>query len=115
MATEKLIFFNLKMEILIYFNDKIFCPHTVVNFWNLFTMGSLIPTRKAVCVPSLGFFLYFSSSLFCVLGSLRIRGDVTENRIKSICEIKTGIEVRDHNCFGYFLRCGEHCGKAALS
>lgn len=32
MATEKLSFFNLKVEILIYFNDKIFCPHTVVNF-----------------------------------------------------------------------------------
>lgn len=101
MATEKLSFFNLKVEILIYFNDKIFCPHTVLNFQNLLTMGSLIPTSKAVCVSSQFFFFTFPV-LYFVLSSLRIRGNVTENRIRSICEIRTEIEDRDHKVLDSF-------------
>lgn len=91
-ATEKPTFFNLKIEISRYFNDKIFCAHTVVNFQNLLTMGSLIPTSKAVCL--LIFFIF--PLHYFVLSSLRIRAEVTENRIKSICEIRTETEGRDH-------------------
>lgn len=111
-ATEKLSFFNLKMEILICFNDKIFCPHTAVNFQNCLTMESLILTSKAVCVSS-GFFSFLLLFSILFLSTLRIMGEVTENMIKSICEIRTEIEGWD-NCFGYFLRSGEHRGKAAL-
>lgn len=114
MATGKLCFFNLKMEILIYLDDKIFCPHAVVNFQNLLSMGSLIPNKQScLCV----FFLFLSLLLLfsiLLLSTLRIRGDITENRIQSICEIRTEIDSRDHNCFGCFLRSGEHHGQAAL-
>lgn len=40
--------------------------------------------------------------------------EVTENMIKSICEIRTELEGWDHSCFEYFLRSEEQHGKGAL-